>query len=163
MRREVSSKDFAGDEGLGTPMKLGGSFSLAKREASGDLARPASNLTGGSVMVGVFGRSSSLTIDWRFLSRSSSSSSSVISTKRLRRIELVEEDVEPEAAWSEQAADSLVSLSSFASAMEKVVSKGEKRSQTALKWTATRAAGRPHQLLCAARGQGGKEAREWSK
>ena len=142
MRREVSSKDFAGEEGLGTPMKCGGSFWLANREAAGDLAKSASSLTGGSEAVGDFGRSSSLTTDWRFLSRSSSSSSSVISTKRLRRSKLVEEDVEPDAAWSEQAAESLVSLSSLASAMEKAVSKGEKRSQTALKWTVTRAAGR---------------------
>jgi hypothetical protein len=138
MRLEVSSKDFVGDEGLGTPMKFGGSSSFANREASGNLARSASSLTGFSV--GDFGRSSSLTTDWRFLSRSSSSSSSAISIRRLRRSELVEEDVEPEAAWSEQAAESLVSFSSFASEMEKVVSYGENRSQTALKWTVTRAA-----------------------
>jgi hypothetical protein len=80
-----------------------------------------------------------LTTDWRFLSRSSSSSSSAISIKRLRRSELVEEDVEPDAACSEQAAESLVSLSSFGSAIEKVVFWGEKRSQTSSKWTVTRA------------------------
>lgn len=99
MRLELSSNDLAGEDGLGTPVKLGGSSSLANREASGTLARSASSLTGGPESVAdVIGRSSSLTNDWRFLSRSSSSSSSAISIKRLRRSELVDEDVEPDAA-----------------------------------------------------------------
>jgi hypothetical protein len=124
MRPPFSSKDLVGDEGLGAPVKLGGSSSPAKCAAPGKLARPAFSVTGGSAAeaVGDFGRSSSLTTDWRFLSRSSSSSSSAISIKRLRRSELVEEDVEPDEVCSEQAAESLVSLSSLESAIEKVVS-----------------------------------------
>ena len=135
MRREVSSNDFVGEEGRGAPVKCGGSSSFVNREASGDLARSASSLTGGPEAPGsgVLGRSSSLRTDWRFLSRSSSSSSSAISIRRLRRNELVEEDVEPDAACKEQAAESLVSLSSLASEIEKVVSCGEKRSQTSSK------------------------------
>jgi hypothetical protein len=68
------------------------------------------------------GRSSSLTVDCRFRSLSPSSSSSAISINRRRRSELVEEDVDPEAACKEQAADSVVSLSSLGSAIEKEVS-----------------------------------------
>ena len=77
--------------------------------------------------------SSSLTIDCLLLALCSSSSSSAISINRLRRSELVEEDVDPEAACSEHAADNLVSLSSLAAAMENVVSYGANRSQTELK------------------------------
>jgi len=112
-------------------------------DASGELARSAFSLTGLSGEVGprfffslsVVGGawSSSLTIDCLFLSLSSSSSSSAISISRRRRNELVDEDVEPEAACKEQAADSFVSFSSFASLIEKAVSKGENRSQIELK------------------------------
>jgi hypothetical protein len=63
-----------------------------------------------------------LTVDCRFFSLCSSSSSSAISIKRLRRSELVEEDVEPEAVWREQAAESFVSLSSLEWEIEKAVS-----------------------------------------
>lgn len=49
--------------------------------------------------------------------------------------------MDSDAVCREQAADSLVSFSSLASAISKVVSYGAKRSQTALKWTASRAAG----------------------
>ena len=144
MRRPESSKDLAGDGGLGTPVKWGGSASSVNFEASGELARSAFSLTGGSNGVGsemtsspsrpgALDWSSSFTIDCLFLSLSSSSSSSAISTNRRRRNELVEEDVEPDAACKEQAAESLVSFSSFASLIEKAVSKGENRSQTELK------------------------------
>ncbi|OLN82726.1 hypothetical protein CCHL11_08762, partial [Colletotrichum chlorophyti] len=71
--------------------------------------------------------------DFLLLALCSSSSSSAISINRLLRKELVEEEVEPDAACREQAADSLVSLSSFAVAIENVVLYGAKRSQTALK------------------------------
>ena len=162
MRRELSSKDFAGEEGRGTPINCGGSRSFPNCEAPGKWASSASSLMGGpDCTKDDFGRSSSFTTDWRFLSRSSSSSSSVISINRLRRSELVEEDVEPDAAWSEQAADSLVSFSSFESAIEKVVSWGENRSQTSSKWTVTRAAKRLGELLCSreARGAGPSQGR----
>lgn len=69
----------------------------------------------------MLGLSSSLTVDCRFRSRCSSSSSSAISINRLRRSELVDDEVEPEAACSEQAAESLASLRSFALAISKVV------------------------------------------
>ena len=94
------------------------------RDASGELARSALSVTGErGVPWGVQGRwSSSFTVDCLFLSRSSSSSSSVISTNRLRRSELVDEDVEPDAACNEHAAESLVSLSSLASVISKMVS-----------------------------------------
>lgn len=61
--------------------------------------------------------------DWRLLARCcSSSSSSAISPSRRRRIELVEEDVDPVAACREHAADSFESLSSSEVVMEKVES-----------------------------------------
>ncbi|CCF44117.1 hypothetical protein CH063_13620 [Colletotrichum higginsianum] len=59
--------------------------------------------------------------DFRLLALCSSSSSSAISISRLLRKELVEDEVEPEAACREQAADNLVSLRSLAVAMEKSV------------------------------------------
>jgi rRNA processing protein Krr1/Pno1 len=68
------------------------------------------------------GRSSSFTVDCRFLSLLSSSSSSAISINLRRRSELVEEEVDPEAACKEQAAESFVSLSSLGFDMEKAVS-----------------------------------------
>jgi hypothetical protein len=80
--------------------------------------------------------SSSLDTDCRFFSLCSSSSSSAISISLLRRTELVEDEldpVDPDEAWSEQAAESFVSLSSVASAMEKVVSNGAKCSHNRLK------------------------------
>lgn len=52
MRRPASSKDFAGDGGLATPVKRGGSASPANFEASGELARSALSVTGGSEDVG---------------------------------------------------------------------------------------------------------------
>jgi hypothetical protein len=128
MRRAVSSKDLDGEEGLGAPIKGGGSPPSVNREASGELARSAFSVTDhGAVAVSFcpsddLGRSSSLTTDCLFRSLSPSSSSSAISIKRLRRSELVEEDVEPDAACKEHAAESLVSLSSFGSVMEKAVS-----------------------------------------
>lgn len=62
-------------------------------------------------------------MDWRLLARCcSSSSSSAISPSLRRRIELVEDEVDPEAAWREQAADNFVSLSSLAVVMENMVS-----------------------------------------
>jgi hypothetical protein len=59
--------------------------------------------------------------------------------RRLFRSELVEEDVEPEAVCSEQAADSDESLSSLDDVIGNIVSCGENFSVTALKWTVTRA------------------------
>jgi hypothetical protein len=82
-----------------------------------------------------------LTVDCRFLSLSPSSSSSAISINLRRRSELVEDDVDPDAAWREQAADSFVSLSSFGVAIEKAVSNGDSWSQKELKCTETRATG----------------------
>ena len=52
----------------------------------------------------------------------------------------MDDDVDPDAAWSEHAAESLVSLRSLAAAIEKTVSYGAKRSQTELKCTVARAA-----------------------
>jgi hypothetical protein len=85
---------------------------------------------------------SSITVDCR---RSSSSSSAISISLRLRS-ELVDEEVEPEAVCSEHAADSALSLSSFAVPIEKTVSCGENRSVTALKCTVTRAIDRTCQL-----------------
>lgn len=73
--------------------------------------------------------SSSFDTDCRFFSLCSSSSSSAISMSLLRRSELVEEELDPveaDEAWSEQAAESFVSRSSVASAIEKAVSNGAK-------------------------------------
>lgn len=83
------------------------------------------------------GRSSG-TVDCRF-TRSSSSLSSAISIKRLLRSELVDEDVDPDAVWSEHAAERVVSRRSFGAVIENTVSCGENLSVTALKWTVTRA------------------------
>ncbi len=55
------------------------------------------------------------------------------------RSELVEDDVEPEAVCSEQAADRVESLSSLDDVMGNIVSWGENFSVTALKCTVTRA------------------------
>ena len=132
------------------PVKRGGSGSSVNFEASGEWARSAFNLTGEPEVAVAVGSPSpslksswspSLTRDCLFRSLSSSSSSSAISTSRRRRNELVDDDVEPDAACREQAAESFVSLSSVASLITKAVSKGENRSQTELKWTVTRAAG----------------------
>jgi hypothetical protein len=59
--------------------------------------------------------------------------------RRRLRSELVEDDVEPEAVWREQAADSVESLSSLDEVMGNTVSWGENFSVTALKWTVARA------------------------
>lgn len=141
----AASKDFAGDGGLGTPRKAGGSFVPANRDSSGEEARSELRVTGGaeagertvaatglSAAEAVFGRSS-WTIDCLLLALCSSSSSSAISIKRLRRKELVDDEVEPDAACSEQAAESLVSLSSLELAMENMVSYGANFSLTELK------------------------------
>lgn len=85
---------------------------------------------------------SSITVDCR----RSSSSSSAISISLRRRKELVDEVVEPDAVCKEQAAESALSLSSFATLIEKTVSCGENRSVTALKCTVTRAVDGPCQL-----------------
>lgn len=116
-------------------MKVGGSKVPANCDSSGEAARSELRVTDGREAGdrmgtgGLFsgpsddvGRSSSLTVDCRFLSLSPSSSSSAISINRLRRSELVEEEVDPEAACKEQAAESFVSLSSLELAMEKDVS-----------------------------------------
>lgn len=71
-------------------------------------------------VLAVGGRSSG-TVDC-LLVLNSSSASSAISIKRLRRSELVEEEVEPEAVCREQAAESVVSRNSFDVVMGKVVS-----------------------------------------
>lgn len=90
-------------------------------------------------LAGVCGRSSSdSSRDCRLGDRWSSSSSSAISPSRRLR-ELTDDAVDPDAACKEQAADSFVSLNSLAVEISKMVSYGENRSQTALKWTATRA------------------------
>lgn len=83
--------------------------------------------------------SSSLTVDCLFLSLSSSSSSSAISFNLRRRKELEDDEAEPEAVCSEQAAESLLSFKSLATEISKVISYGRNRSQTALKCTAARA------------------------
>lgn len=85
---------------------------------------------------------SSITVDCR---RSSSSSSAISISLRLRS-ELVDEEAEPDAVCNEHAADSALSLSSFAVPIEKTVSCGENRSVTALKCTVTRAIDRMRQL-----------------
>lgn len=69
---------------------------------------------------GIVARSSG-TVDCRF-ARLSSSSSSVISISRRLRRELVEEEVDPEAVCNEQAAESVESFNSLEEVMEKVVS-----------------------------------------
>lgn len=53
-----------------------------------------------------------------------SSASSVISLKRRRRRELVEEVIDPDAVWRRQADDSALSLRSEAWVMAKMVSFG---------------------------------------
>lgn len=89
------------------------------------------------VVFAVGGRSSG-TVDCLF-ARVSSSASSAISINRLRRKELVDEDVDPDAVCREHAAERVVSRSSFAVVMGNTVSWGENRSVTALKCTVTRA------------------------
>lgn len=64
---------------------------------------------------------SSGTVDFRFALISSSASSAISINLRLRK-ELVEDDVEPEAVCKEQAAESVVSRSSFDVVMGKTVS-----------------------------------------
>ena len=64
---------------------------------------------------------SSWTMDCLLVARCSSSSSSAISINLRLRRELVDDEVDPEAACNEQAAESLVSFSSLASAMSNVV------------------------------------------
>ncbi|KAL4414616.1 hypothetical protein CABS03_05555 [Colletotrichum abscissum] len=144
--RRPSSTDFEGEGGL-APTNSGGSNDVENLLSSGELARSAFNVTGGP-SIGDFGVSvkSSVAsstrlspVDFRLLALCSSSSSSAISINRLRLKELVEDEVDPDAACKEQAADSLVSLSSFAEAIEKSVLYGANRSHTALKWTVTRA------------------------
>lgn len=129
------------------PVKSGGSVAVVKLPWSGEAARSAFNVTGVSGLGGggevsnpevdAASVASTATIsptDWRLLARCcSSSSSSAISPSLRRRIELVEEDVDPEAACREHAEASFESLSSAAVAMEKVVSWGENRSHTELK------------------------------
>lgn len=143
--RRPSSTDFEGEGGL-APTNSGGSNDVENLLSSGELARSAFNVTGPSI--GDFGVSvkSSVAsstrlspVDFRLLALCSSSSSSAISINRLRLKELVEDEVDPDAACKEHAADSLVSLSSFAEAIEKSVLYGANRSHTALKWTVTRA------------------------
>lgn len=76
--------------------------------------------------------SSSKTVDC-LLVLLSSSSCSVISISRLRRTELAEEEVDPDAVCKEQAADSVVSKRSLDEVMGKTASCGENFSLTALK------------------------------
>lgn len=76
------------------------------------------------------GGRSSCTVDCLFLSSSDSSAISI--NRRLRR-ELVEEEEDPEAVCSEQAAERVVSRSSLVVVIEKVVSWGEKCSVMAPK------------------------------
>lgn len=77
---------------------------------------------------------SSTTVDCLFALVSSSSSSAIsINLRRLR--ELVDDEVEPEAVCSEQAAESAESFNSFEVAISKIVSYGENRSEKALKCT----------------------------
>jgi len=125
-----------GEGGRGTPVKVGGSKLVpANCDSSGDVARSELRVTVGGetgkrIVTGALssgpsldiGRSSSLTVDCRFLSLSPSSSSSAISISLLRRKELVDEEVDPEAACKEQAAESFVSLSSLGFDISKVVS-----------------------------------------
>lgn len=110
---------------------------------SGEEARSALRVTGSEFQLestGVLGGIASRVTDLRFEAGWSSSSSSAISTRRFLR-ELVEEAVEPEAVCKEQAAESFVSVRALAESISKTVSYGENRSQTKLKWTATRAGG----------------------
>lgn len=58
-----------------------------------------------------------------------SSASSVISPSRARGRELLDDEVEFEAAWREQAADNLVSFRSVEAVMGKTVSCGENLSK----------------------------------
>jgi len=85
--------------------------------------------TDGDFAVG--GRSSG-TVDCLFALCSSSASSAISISRRLRR-ELVEDDVDPDAVCKEHAAESVVSRRSFEDAIGKTVSWGENRSVTALK------------------------------
>lgn len=78
------------------------------------------------------GGRSSCTVDCR-LTLWSSSASSAISIKRLRRSELVEDEVEPEAVCNEHAAERVESLSSFEEAMGNMVSCGANLSLKAVK------------------------------
>jgi len=64
---------------------------------------------------------SSCTIDCRF-TLWSSSASSAISIRRLRRSELVEEEVDPDAVCNEHAAERVISRSSLLVAMGNTVS-----------------------------------------
>lgn len=64
---------------------------------------------------------SSRTVDCLFARCSSSASSAISISRRLRR-ELVEDDVDPEAVCNEHAAERVVSRSSFAMVMENWVS-----------------------------------------
>jgi hypothetical protein len=84
-------------------------------EGGGDPAAPE---TEGAFAVG--GRSSG-TVDCLFARLSSSASSAISISLRLRR-ELVEEEVDPDAVCNEQAADSVVSRSSLDEAIENSVS-----------------------------------------
>lgn len=139
--------DLAGDVGPSpAPTNLGTSEVVAEEnlDCSGEDARSEFNVTGSGIDVlftGVSGLSPSPsgTTDCLLTARCSSSSSSAISMRRRRRSELVEDEVDAEAACNEQAAESLESFNSSATAISKMVSYGENRSQTALKWTATRA------------------------
>ena len=63
----------------------------------------------------------------------------------------MDEEVEPDAACREQAAESLVSRSSFASLIERAVSYGEKNSQIELKCTVERAGGKRGQTVVSMR------------
>lgn len=121
------------------PTKVGGSaVSCAENLlCSGEEAKSALRVTGSVFQLGsagVFGgsRSRSPRSDLRLEGGKSSSSSSAISTRRFLR-ELVEEEVEPDAVWREQAAESLVSVKALAESISKIVSYGENRSQTKLK------------------------------
>lgn len=92
---------------------------------------------GAVLVLAVVGRSSG-TVDC-LLDRRSSSASSAISINRRLRSELVEEEVEPDAVWSEHAADNVLSFNSLGVVIGKTVSFGENRSVTALKCTVARA------------------------
>lgn len=72
------------------------------------------------VVLAVGGRSSG-TVDCLFVLLSSSASSAISISRRLRS-ELVEEEVDPDAVCKEHAAESVVSRSSFDVLIEKVVS-----------------------------------------
>lgn len=125
------------------------SFSTSSRGGGGEVSRGGGGEVGGgggnvlgrgtSVTDGaMLDASSSRTVDCRF-ALFSSSSSSAISPKRRRRKELLEDDVDPEAVCSEHAAESSGSRSSLDEVIGKMVSVGEKRSETAVKWTEERA------------------------